>query len=104
MKRLLLLITMAFIAAGSLFAQDYKQSFGLVAGSLNGLSYKKFVKENVAIQTDLAFGLLATRATINYYGYSYSGPEHAWTFQLQPNLYYQKNIFNGDSCVADSGR
>lgn len=98
MKRLLLLISMAFIAAGSLFAQDYKQSFGLVAGSLNGLSYKKFVKENVAIQTDLAFGLLATRATINYYGYSYSGPEHAWTFQLQPNLYYQKNIFNGNSC------
>lgn len=95
MKRILLLISMAFIATSSLFAQDYNQSFGLVAGSLNGLSYKKFVKENVAIQTDLAFGLLATRATLNYYGYSFSGEEHAWSLQLQPNLYYQKDVYEG---------
>lgn len=99
MKRILLLISMAFIATSSLFAQDYNQSFGLVAGSLNGLSYKKFVKENVAIQTDLAFGLLATRFTeYDYYsGYSVSGEGHLWNFQLQPNLYYQNNVLNGNN-------
>ena len=97
MKKILLLISMAFIATGSLFAQDYNQSAGLVVGSLNGLSYKKFVKENVAVQTDLAFGLVATQASA-YYGGEYlgSGGEHFWTFQLQPNLYYQKNVFNTD--------
>lgn len=96
MRRILLLISMAFIATSSLFAQDYKQSFGLVAGSLNGFSYKKFVNENVAIQTDLAVELLATRATMYYSGYIFSGQEHAWSLQLQPNLYYQNNVFYGD--------
>ena len=97
MKKIILLISMAFIATGSLFAQDYNQSVGLVVGSLNGLSYKKFIKENVAVQTDLAFGLVATRASV-YHGGEYlgSGGEHFWTFQLQPNLYYQKNVFNTD--------
>ncbi|MEE0973658.1 MAG: hypothetical protein U0L34_06035 [Paludibacteraceae bacterium] len=96
MKKIILLISMAFIATGSLFAQDYNQSVGLVVGSLNGLSYKKFIKENVAVQTDLAFGLVATRASGYYAGYVIHGSENFWTFQLQPNLYYQKNVLNTD--------
>jgi hypothetical protein len=96
MKRILLFICMALIASNSLFAQDYKQSAGIVVGSLNGISYKRFIKENVAVQADLAFGLLATRATAYYAGYALSGTEQVWNFQLQPNMYYQKNILNAE--------
>lgn len=96
MKKFILLVSFIAIASGSLFAQDYKNSIGVVAGSLNGLSYKTFIKEKVALQTDLAFGLIATRGSMNYYGYTIVGEEHAWTFQLQPNLYYQNNILDAN--------
>ena len=92
MKKIILLFASIMLSTTCIYSQEYKNSIGIVAGSLNGLSYKTFVKENVAVQTDLAFGLLATRGTVYYAGYAFSGEEHVWTFQLQPNVYYQKNI------------
>lgn len=82
------------IATIALSAQNYKQSVGLVVGSFNGFSYKNFISNNVALQTDLGFGLLATRGSIGMVGYEglIYGIEHHWSFHFNPNLYYQKTF------------
>lgn len=97
MKKVFLLITLLSIGILGLFAKDYKNSAGVIVGSFNGLSYKTFVSDNFAIQADLGFGFISTRGTIKFDGFKYSGKEDAWTFQINPNIYYQKNFFNVES-------
>lgn len=99
----------------NLFSQDYKHGIGIVAGSLNGLSYKKMVNENLAFQADLAIGLLTTRgqayiiynnelfedndmfdSKINKTNSYISKTINIWSIQFQPNLYHQKNIINAN--------
>jgi hypothetical protein len=113
MKRILLLAVAAF-AAISVFAQNYEHSVGVVAGGLNGLSYKYFISEDLAIQADLAVGLTSTsgsamkavkltykslgdiedRVTMNL-------SASLWAFELAPNFVYQKNITSTDWCDLD---
>ena len=52
MKKILLLAVAALASLGA-FAQDYTHSAGLVVGNLNGLSYKYFISDELAIQADL---------------------------------------------------
>lgn len=113
MKRVLLLAGIFCLFTASVFAQDYKQSAGVVAGSLNGLSYKAFITENLAIQADLAFGMLSTTGT-GMYSYQIKSKENGtasgstykqkintslWNFQLAPNCVYQKNFVEKDWCT-----
>ena len=92
MKKLLVLLFLTITIM--LSAQTYKQSAGLVLGSFNGFSYKTFMSENVALQADLGFGLLATQGSIGLVGYKglVYGVEHHWSFHFNPNLYYQKTF------------
>lgn len=97
--------------ANCIYAQDYKHSIGIVAGSLNGLSYKQMVNENLVFQADLGLGLLSTRGQAYLiYNDSYfddlvldskiskvkwiQNEINLWSFQFQPSLYSQKNIVN----------
>ena len=57
MKKLFLLLSL--MATISISAQTYKHSFGILAGSYNGLSYKTLVNKNFAIQADLGVGFLS---------------------------------------------
>ncbi len=92
MKKLFVLFFLT--ATLALSAQTYKQSVGLVVGSFNGFSYKTFMSENVALQADLGFGLLATQGSIGMVGYEglIYGVEHHWSFHFNPNMYYQKTF------------
>ena len=92
MKKITLFFCMLLFSTTCIFAQEYNQSFGIVAGSANGLSYKKFIKENVVVQTDLSVNLIATRGTITAYGYSVQTEAHLWALQLNPNFYHQKTF------------
>lgn len=86
MKKVFLLINVLVFATCALFAQDYKNSFGIVAGNFNGLSFKTFIKEEFAVQVDLGFGIMATTGSYtskitkernskgnDYYGDYYGG-------------------------------
>ena len=92
MRKLFVLFFLTVTLA--LSAQTYKQSVGLVVGSFNGFSYKRFMSENVALQADLGFGLLATQGSIGMVGYEglISVVENHWSFYLNPNMYYQKTF------------
>ena len=96
MKKIFLLLSL-FVTI-SLSAQNYKSSVGLVVGSYNGFSYKTFVSENVALQADLGFGLLATQGSVGVVGYEglIYGVEKHWSFYANPNLYCQKEFYNTD--------
>lgn len=87
MKKLVLVVV-AMLATGVMYAQTYQHSVGLVVGSLNGVSYKTFLGENFALQTDLAFGVVATQG-----GTEVATDEvRYWDFQVNPNAYYQKEV------------
>ena len=64
MKRFLVCILAVLFSLG-IFAQS--QEFGVVVGGMNGLSYKKVMSDNFAIQTDLAVGFQRTVATEGAY-------------------------------------
>lgn len=112
MKRILLL-SVAVITALSVFAQNYKQSAGLVLGSLEGISYKTFVSDNLAVQVDLGLGLVATSGnafTSSTYAediykdknkINLNADAGLLSFQLAPNFVWQKNIASFDWANLD---
>ncbi|HCS87543.1 MAG TPA: hypothetical protein DIW30_03760 [Bacteroidales bacterium] len=57
---------MAIFIAGTTMATGYKQSIGLSVGSLNGITYKYFFTDKLALQNDLVVGFQATTATVAY--------------------------------------
>lgn len=65
MKKLFI-SAMAILIAGTTLAADYKQSIGLSLGSLNGISYKYFFTDRLALQNDLVVGVQATAAGMSY--------------------------------------
>ena len=112
MKKIFTLVVAAMTAICA-FAQDYTHSAGLVVGSLNGLSYKYFISDELAIQADLGFQLGATTGNL-FTSSSYAKDEYKheskfnvgadanfWSFQLAPNFIWQKNITSFDWASLD---
>ena len=85
MKKIILCVMSLLFAIGA-FAQT--QEFGVVVGGLNGLSYKKIMSENFAIQTDLAVGFQSTTA-LEEFTYI-RGKIDIFDFTLNPNFLYNK--------------
>lgn len=116
MKKILLLAVAALASLGA-FAQDYTHSAGLVVGNLNGLSYKYFISDELAIQADLGFGIISTSgsyASSNEVSYSKDGyssiskekgtlnfKANLWAFQLAPNFIWQRNFASFDWASLD---
>lgn len=116
MKKILLLAVAALASLGA-FAQNYEHSAGVVVGNLNGLSYKHFISDELAIQADLGFGIVSTSGssvlseelTIKRYGAEVVGKEKVklnikasfWSFQIAPNFIWQKNIASMDWANLD---
>ena len=94
MKKIFLsLLTLAF----TLGATAQTQEVGLVVGGFNGISYKKHMSENFAIQADLAVGVQSTIAGLSYDG---DGDFGGFTFDifdfvLNPNFLYHKSLNYG---------
>lgn len=90
MNKKIIALCVAVMAAVSVSAQH---EIGVIAGGLNGLSYKRWFSDNVAIQTDLAVGL-----TIAPYGAYFkgsnilNGSNSQYDFTLNPNLVYHVDM------------
>ena len=92
MKKLFLGILSILFTTG-LFAQQ--QEFGIVAGGLNGLSYKRIMSETFAIQTDLSVGFQRTSVMEDaYYDYM-TATIDVFDFALNANFLYNKELQNG---------
>lgn len=88
MKKFLFVVALLATMTGAAVAQDYKNSIGVIAGMTNGVSYKHFVGNKLAIQADLGFG-------INYAPFSagyMSLIMNCWDFSINPNVVYQSTV------------
>ncbi len=94
MKKLFLLLSL--MATISISAQSYKHSFGILAGSYNGLSYKILVSKNFAIQADLGVGFLSAPGSYFSAQGFIQASEDSWNFYTNPNFSYQKSIYTSD--------
>ena len=92
MKKLFFsLVVLVFATTG--MAQN--QEIGLVVGGLNGLSYKKHMSENFAIQTDLAVGFQRTQLGLMGDGDYIPLQADIFDFIFNPNFLYHKNLKYG---------
>ena len=100
MKKLIISLVALSMSLG-MMAQS--QEFGLVVGGMNGLSYKKYMSNNFAIQTDLAVGF--QRSTLDIAGDSelYSMSGDWFDFVLNPNFLYHKELSHGIYAFAGGG-
>ena len=100
MKKIIFSLLCVAISMGT-FAQD--QEVGLVVGGFNGLSYKKMMSENFAIQTDLAVGF--QRTSIDWLGDSelITATADLFDFVINPNFLYNKELKHGIYAFAGGG-
>lgn len=100
MKKIIFSLLCVAISMGT-FAQD--QEVGLVVGGFNGLSYKKMMSENFAIQTDLAVGF--QRTSIDWLGDSelITATGDLLDFVINPNFLYNKELKHGIYAFAGGG-
>ena len=96
MKKIILCLIVMGVSVGA-FAQN--NEFGVVVGGFNGLSYKRIVNENFAIQTDLAVGF--QRTVFNLEGIT--GPTDLFDFVLNPNFLFNKELNSGFYAFAGGG-
>ena len=81
MKKILTIVAALMMAVTTMQA---KHEIGGIVGGLNGLSYKYWFNDNMALQADLAVGL--TRAAGSSYGHSWD--MGVWDFTVNPNFLY----------------
>ena len=100
MKKLIISLMVLIVSLG-MMAQN--QEFGLVVGGMNGLSYKKYIGDNFAIQTDLAVGF--QRSIVDILGDSelYSMQGDWFDFVLNPNFLYNKELSHGIYAFVGGG-
>lgn len=82
--RKLFIFFAAYMIAASAMAQN---EFGIIAGGINGFSYKHWFSEKGAIQTDLAVGLTAAPMGVYAGGTKIISATNAqYDFTINPNL------------------
>ena len=87
----------------------YKHSLGLVAGNINGISYKTFIKDHFAIELDLAGFEVSLCSFYNNYYYQYNYYKYNRTILamsapvLHLNFLYQGHFTKGLYGMAGGG-
>ena len=100
MKKLIVCLMVLGLSVGA-FAQS--NEVGLVVGGFNGLSYKKMMSENFAIQTDLAVGFQRTSADVLGDSELITGTVDLLDFVINPNFLYNKEFEHGIYAFAGGG-
>ncbi len=112
MKKIAFLLIALMACTVVVHAQDYKRSAGIVVGTMEGFSYKRFYGENIAIQTDIMWKIIPTTGTTFIRSKTIvddnssdwtepikgSGSMTSWSFECNPNMIYQKHIKTFDKC------
>ncbi len=95
MKRLFVILAVAFSTLGAA-AQSYENSIGAVVGTMDGISFKTFILDNLALQADVAFKYLVTGSasyvtTTDHVSVTLKGNStfEGYIFEVNPNLMYQ---------------
>lgn len=92
-KLFISLVCMFLCGILSLNAQSpYKHSIGAIAGTMNGISYKTFLTDNIALSADLDVKICPIGFTINLYD-----------LEANPNVMYERNIKKGLYWFAGGG-
>ena len=100
MKRLFFFFA-AVVMAVSVTAQN---EIGIIAGGINGLSYKHWFSETGAIQTDLAVGLTAAPMVIYVNGSRFmSSTNSQYDFTINPNVLAHHSIIPAFQVYAGAG-
>ena len=90
MKKIFTLCVVALMAVTTVKAQH---EIGAVVGGLNGLSYKYWFSDNLALQADLAVGLTAAYAGAYYEGTKLGeGQFDMYDFTINPNVLYHFDL------------
>lgn len=85
MKKLFVLMVAAVMSANVMAQHE----IGVVAGGLNGLSYKYWFSDRAALQTDLAVGLSYVPGALYYSGNKLGDfNQSIYDFTVNPNLLY----------------
>lgn len=110
MKKIFTALVIALISIAIISAQEYKHSFGVIAGSFNGISYKLRPYENFAFQLDLGVSINQTpfgKATYRYGGLKLPITEEAPVvnacYQIQPNIMWQGELTDNFYLFAGGG-
>ncbi len=93
------LLTLAFAIIALSASAQYKHAVGPIVGTLYGVSYKTFLGEHFAIETDLGIGLHKNPGAIYVdgdYDESFTN-EGYWDLVINPNFLYQAPIVNPSS-------
>ena len=93
-------LMLVFVISAS--AQNYKASLGINVGSFNGLSYKGFVTDHLALQVDLGVNLECTYGQVDLYTDggvigNANGQQTFYTCEINPNLLYQAEILSANA-------
>lgn len=86
------IFTLAFVALFSVSMMAQHEIGGIVGG-LNGLSYKYWISDNLALQADLAVGLTAGYGGAYFKGNKFGeGELDIYDFTINPNLAYHFDL------------
>jgi len=93
------IITLAIASESPLKAQaPYKMSVGGIVGFMNGASFKMFLGDKFAFQTDLTSKFVPT-TLYGKNGYSYN--DDFWSVEVNPNIVFQNRIKSWESGQFD---
>ena len=84
MKKIFVLFAAAMMAV----TVSAQHEIGGIVGGLNGVSYKYWFSNSLAIQADLAVGLTEAASGSNIEGHYYSSHYGVWDFTINPNVLY----------------
>lgn len=82
-------------------AANYEKAAGVEVGGINGISYKQFFTDNLALQCDLTVGLLETQGS--WSKRKGAGKVKGFDFKINPNVVYQMSIGAGFDFYAGGG-
>lgn len=101
MKKILTLCVAILMAATTVKAQH---EIGGVVGGMNGLSYKYWMSDNLALQADLAVGLTCAYAGAYYKGTKFGeGSSSQYDFTINPNALYHFDLSSDFKLYAGGG-
>jgi len=84
MKKILTIVAVLMMAV----TVSAQHEIGGIVGGLNGVSYKYWLNDNMAIQADLAAGLTRAAGGESFDGHYYSWDYGMWDFTVNPNFLY----------------
>lgn len=101
MKKILTLCAAVMLVATTIQAQH---EIGVVAGGMNGASYKYWFSNNFAVQADLAVGLSRVYAGEYFKGNKYyEGGYSLYDFTINPNALYHFELPENFKIYAGGG-